>query len=155
MMHLLCAAKDEMATRSDPDAALSAERYAEIKAAYCGLIEQGMVDNPEQLRSLDEPIKRGRVKQSTAHNLLNRLHEYIDDVLRFITDPNVPFDNNQAERDLRMQKLKQKISGCFRTTDGIEAFCTIRSYLATLRKNQKNLLQALTETFAGNAPSAV
>jgi transposase len=155
MMHLLCAAKEEMVARPDPHAALSAERYADIKAAYRALIAQGMADNPAQLRSPDEPIKRGRVKQSTAHNLLNRLHAYIDDVLRFITDPNVPFDNNQAERDLRMQKLKQKISGCFRTTDGIAAFCTIRSYLATLRKNQKDLLQALTQTFAGNVPAAV
>jgi transposase len=155
MMHLLCAAKDEMAARADLDAALPAQRCAEIKAAYLALIARGMVDNPEQLRPLDQAIKRGRVKQSDAYNLLGRLQNYADDVLRFTTDHNVPFDNNQAERDIRMPKLKQKVSGCFRATQGIEAFCTIRSYLATLRKNQKDLFQALRETFSGNAPAAV
>jgi len=155
MMHLLCAAKDEMAARKNPDAALSAKRCASIRNVYAALIAQGMADNPAQRRELDQPIQRGRVKQSPAYNLLRRLHDYADDVLRFITDPAVPFDNNQAERDIRMPKLKQKVSGCFRTTHGIEAFCTIRSYLATLRKNQKNLLNALSETFAGRTPAAV
>jgi transposase len=114
-----------------------------------------MTDNPAQQRAPGQPIQRGRVKQSPAHNLLRRLRDYADEVLRFLSNPAVPFDNNQAERDIRMPKLKQKVSGCFRTTHGIEAFCTIRSYLATLRKNQKDLLNALTETFSGCAPAAV
>src|ERR1039457_6673526 len=105
--------------------------------------------------SLNHPTKRGRVKQTPAYNLLHRLYNYADDVLRFISDPNVPFDNNQAERDVRMAKLYQKISGCFRTTHGIESFCTIRSYLSTLRKKKKNLLNALSDAFSGNVPSAV
>jgi transposase len=155
MMHLLCAAKDEMAARHDHETALSAQRCSQIRTAYLALIERGRADNPEQLRPLDQPAKRGRVRQSAAYNLLRRLHDYADDVLRFTTDYKVPFDNNQAERDIRMPKLKQKVSGCFRTTHGIEAFCTIRSYLATLRKNQKSLFHALTSTFAGNAPAAV
>lgn len=155
MMHLLCAAKDEMAAREHHDTGLSTKRCTKIRTAYGELIALGMADNPEQRRALDQPIRRGRVKQSPATNLLRRLHDYADDVLRFIVDPAVPFDNNQAERDIRMPKLKQKVSGCFRTTHGVEDFCTIRSYLATLRKNQKNLLHALTMSFAGNTPAAV
>lgn len=155
MMHLLCAAKDEMAARKDPDTGLSLSRRATIRNAYMKLIERGMADNPKLERSINHPTKRGRVKQTPAYNLLHRLYNYADDVLRFISDPNVPFDNNQAERDVRMAKLYQKISGCFRTTHGIEAFCTIRSYLSTLRKKKQNLLNALSNAFSGNVPSAV
>ena len=144
-----------MEARDNPDTGLSTKRCTKIRKAYAALIERGMADNPEQRRARDQPIHRGRVKQSPATNLLRRLHDYADDVLRFIADPDVPFDNNQAERDIRIPKLKQKVSGCFRTTHGVEDFCTVRSYLATLRKNQKNLLHALTMTFAGNAPAAV
>ena len=97
--------------------------------------------------------QRGRIKQSPAVNLLRRLREYADDVLRFLTDPRVPFDNNLAERDIRMPKLKQKTSGCFRTVTGAESFCTIRSYLATLRKQGRNVFHALTLAFQGNPPN--
>ena len=68
---------------------------------------------------------------------------------RFIADHRVPFDYTQAERDIRMPKLKQKISGCFRSESGMEAFCTIRSYLATLRKQNRSLINALALGFAG------
>jgi transposase len=75
-----------------------------------------------------------------------------DDVLRFMTDPGVPFTNNLAEQAVRMPKVKQKVSGCFRTLAGAQSFCTIRSYLDTLRKQGANLFHALTQTFQGNVP---
>ena len=88
----------------------------------------------------------------TPGGFLLRLREHADDVLRFLTDTRVPFDNNLAERDIRMPKLKQKTSGCFRTVTGAESFCTIRSYLATLRKQGRNVFHALTLAFQGNPP---
>ena len=75
------------------------------------------------------------------------MREYRDEVLRFITDLRVPFDNNQAERNLRMPKLKQKVSGCFRSETGVDAFAVIRSYLSTPRKQSANLFQSLVLTF--------
>ena len=98
------------------------------------------------------PGSRRRVKQTPAYNLIERLRTHRDEVLRFITDLRVPFDNNQAERDLRMEKLKQKISGCFRSTRGAEDFAVIRSYLSTLHKQSFDLYQALVLTFKGLPP---
>jgi transposase len=87
--------------------------------------------------------KRGAPKKSDALNLLIRLHQYQDLILRFMYDFDVPFDNNLAEADLRMMKLRQKISGCFRTQDGAAIFCDLRSYLSTMQKQGVHLLTAL------------
>ncbi|CAG2161266.1 IS66 family transposase [Cupriavidus numazuensis] len=97
--------------------------------------------------------QRGKVKQSPAFNLLARLERHADQVWRFTADHRVPFTNNLAERDIRMPKLKQKVSGCFRSLDGLDAFCTIRFYLATLRKQSRPLFEALVHAFAGNVLS--
>ena len=88
--------------------------------------------------------RRGRVPRRTGHNLLRRLHGRKPDVLRFLSDPTVPFTNNLAERDGRMMKLRQKISGGFRSEDGAKDFGVIRSVLSTARKQGWDILQTLT-----------
>jgi len=116
--------------------------------SYQAILQQGFE------REAEEPVmetgKRGRKKQSKAKNLLDRLEKNHEETLRFMRDFRVPFDNNLAERDLRMMKVQQKISGCFRTTEGATDFCRIRTYLSTMRKQGHNLLEALSSVFAGN-----
>jgi transposase len=101
------------------------------------------------------PAHSGRVKQSTSVNLLRRFRQHADAVLRFVGDFAVPFTNNTAERAVRMPKVKQKISGCFRTLDGAEHFCVIRSCLDTLRKQGHNMLAVSQHAFAGNPIQSV
>ena len=96
------------------------------------------------------PGKRGAPKKSEALNLLIRLQQYQDLILRFMHDFDVPFDNNQAESDLRMMKLRQKISGCFRTQEGAAIFCDLRSYLSTMQKQGVHLLTALRSALVGS-----
>jgi transposase len=116
---------------------------------YDALLAAGARHHP---RRTGPPGRRRRVKQSPAYNLIARLREHRDAVLRFVTDLPVPFDNNQAERDIRMPKLKQKVSGGFRSDTGAQDFATIRSYLSTLRKQSIDTYQALVMTFQGNPP---
>ena len=99
--------------------------------------------------------KRGRMKRSKARNLLERLIDYEQDVLRFMETKIVPFTNNQGENDIRMTKVQQKISGCFRSMDGAYIFCRIRSYLSTCRKNGMNPSEALKLLFAGKLPDFI
>jgi transposase len=122
------------------------QRYAEILA-------QGFAANPLPTRSDDVPKPRGRPKRSPARNLLERLRSQQASVLGFMYDFEVPFDNNQAERDVRMMKLKQKISGGFRSVEGARMFCRIRGYLSTLRKQQQPILETLMNVFLGNSVS--
>ena len=116
-----------------------------IRVRYGQLVAKGFSLNPAP-----EVGKRsGYVKK--AFNLLVRLDTQRTDVLRFTTDFDVPFDNNQAERDIRMVKLQQKISGSWRTLEGARNFCAIRSYLSTLRKQDYNVLAGLRQLFEGHA----
>jgi len=103
----------------------------------------------------EEPVikKKGKTKRSTARNLLERLRDFENETLRFMVDENVPFSNNQAENDLRMTKVQQKISGCFRSMDGAKTFCRIRSYLSTCRKQGVTASEALRLLFQGSWPA--
>ena len=96
--------------------------------------------------------KRGRLKRSKARNLLERLRDFEHDVLRFMDVESVPFTNNQGENDLRMTKVQQKISGCFRSMEGAKIFCRVRSYLSTCRKQGLSATKALTLLFQGKNP---
>jgi len=128
---------------------LSFQQKIKHMQRYRDLVLEGSVLNPKKPRPPDNK-NRGRVKQSKAHNLLLRLLKYADAATLFIRDPVVPFTNNQAERDLRMVKLKEKISGGFRTFLGAQIFCRVRGYISTLRKNTINVLEALTKAFQHN-----
>ena len=94
--------------------------------------------------------KRGRKPKGKAICLLEAFRDRMDEILLFLYRDEVPFDNNLAERDIRMMKLKQKISGCFRSKKGIESFCRIRSYISTIKKQNGNVWQALTAAMRGN-----
>ena len=119
---------------------------ADIVARYQEAIAAGHAANPPPPKS----GRRGRTKKSKPANLLGRLDVLRDDVLRFTVDLDVPFTNNLAERDIRMTKLQQKVSGCWRTLAGAQAFATIRSYISTARKHDTNVLDALRQAFDGN-----
>jgi len=111
-----------------------------------GLIEQGIVANP--LPS-ERTTRRGPLKRSKGGNLVERLDKRRDEVLRFMHDLRVPFDNNQAERDVRMVKVQQKVSGCFRTMEGAQMICRVRGYISTARKQGYNVLTVLETAFRG------
>ena len=126
---------------------------ADWKAQYEAILEQGWQANPPDPPAADGVLRRGRQKQSAARNLLTRLSKHQDAVLRFLDNFCVPFDNSQAERDIRMVKVQQKISGGFRSLAGAEAFCRIRGYLSTLRKQGGQVLTALELALAGHPVS--
>ena len=129
--------------------AVPAPQRAPLLARYRDLLAAGLAANPPPADGQRRPGQRGRLAQSPARNLLERLTLGQEHVLAFLDDLAIPFDNNQAERDLRGLKLQQKVSGCFRTDAGADAFARLRSYLATMRKQGQALLAALEAVFSG------
>ena len=129
--------------------ALEISQLDTFERQYRDILKTGFAENPAIPLPENQVKPRGRPKQHPAKNLLDRLQSQSEAVLRFIHNFEVPFDNNQAERDLRMMKLKQKISGCFRSEQGAVNFCRIRGYMSTLRKQGANVLDALVQVFMG------
>jgi transposase len=127
---------------------LPAHARAALVTRYRVVLAAGHAANPPPVR---RPRQRGRVKQTPAQHLLERLWLGQDEVLAFLDDFTIRFDNNQAERDVRMLKVQQKVSGCFRSDWGADAFACLRGYLSTLRKHGVALLAAL-ETVAAGQP---
>jgi len=129
--------------------ALPPERIQEFVERYDGIINYGYAANPRPLPPKGATKKRGRCKQTPPLNLLDRLRDFKPQVLAFMHDFRVPFDNNQAERDIRMVKVKQKVSGSFRTVAGGECFARVRGYISTARKNAVNVFSAIKDAFSG------
>jgi transposase len=121
----------------------------QFETLYQLILETGCYRNPPPERNSKGKNTTGRPKKTKARNLLERLDKRKEETLAFMHDFNVPFDNNQAERDIRMTRVQQKISGTFRSGEGAKNFCRIRSYISTARKNSANTIEAILDAFNG------
>lgn len=130
--------------------ALTEDEIKDYQKKYRDLLVEADKECPAQPK---ESGKKGKQKQSKARNLLERLRDFEADTLRFMQEAIVPFTNNQGENDLRMIKVQQKISGCFRAIDGAKTFCRIRAFLSTCRKNGVSPTDALRDLFRGKFPA--
>jgi len=131
---------------------LEAAAAQQLRIRYRELLKEAETECPYNTET-DRKGKRGKIPQSKARNLLERLKNFEDDVLRFMDNADVPFSNNQAENDLRMTKVQQKISGCFRSVEGAKMFCRIRSYISTCRKQGVSASEALRLLLQGTWPA--
>jgi transposase len=134
------------------DGVLPKNKVTDFKNRYRKILKEGESECPAPK---EKTGKRGRPKKSKSRNLLERLQNFEADTLRFLTTRNVPFTNNRGESDLRMTKVQQKISGCFRTMGGAEIFCRVRGFLSTCRKHDVNPSDVLKLLFKGKLPSFI
>lgn len=150
MANLLVAIKNQVAWHKERKMNLSPIRIQTYERCYDEIIMMGLW-HPDNLPKPPQSLKRGGyAKQTKAKNLLDRLRFHREKVLAFLYDPSVPFTNNQAEQDIRMLKVKQKISGCFRSDEGAQWFARIKSYISTAKKQGQNILQVLQSAFNGD-----
>lgn len=149
MYDLILEMKTAVDTAQEQSLPLSQQLISDFEARYRHIIVTGILENPAP-EPVDHFVKRGRKKQSKAKNLLDRCQKYEREILSFMHDFSIPFSNNQAERDIRMMKLQQKISGTFRSEDGADWFCRVRGYISTVKKNQLPVLAALVDAFEEN-----
>ncbi|MCF6313898.1 MAG: transposase [Verrucomicrobiales bacterium] len=140
----------ENARAPDSRKVIGKQTQARIELRYDEIIEEGRKLNPEPPRKAGQ---RGRLARGKALNMLRRLDTRRDEIFSFFTDAEVPFDNNQAERDLRMMKTREKISGTFRSEKNAEAFCALRSVISTARKQSYRVIDILTEVI--HAPKSL
>jgi transposase len=131
------------------ETALSDDRIRYYDTRYSRILREGLQELP--VLATPNKVKPGRKAQHKVKNLHDRLMKHKHETIAFINDLIVPFDNNQGERDIRMAKTKQKISGCFRSVTGAEHFCRIRSYISTARKQGRNIYEVLCDAFESNA----
>ena len=150
MIACLLSAKQLVAeARQAGETELPADCLERIHQIYDAIVWLGLEENPLPL-SHSPPGKRGRRKKTKARNLVERFDQHKAAILRFVHDFKVPFDNNLAEQDIRMMKVQQKISGCFRSREGAQQFCRLRSYISTIRKQGLNVWEALGSLFEGD-----
>ena len=142
----------EMNKHQIDDPSLSEDIKQQDIEKYKKILAQGNISCPPPDKNSRIKGQRGRLKRTKPRALLERLRNYQDDVLRFMMEVAVPFTNNQGENDIRMTKVHQKISGCFRSKQGAEMFCLIRSYLSTCRKQYVSASLALELLFRHQLP---
>lgn len=128
--------------------ALPVRTIRRFELEYEQIVKDGLRSNPRRRKRTGT---RGKIAQGAARNLLERLSDYKTEVLGFMYNFNIPFDNNFGERDIRMMKVHEKVSGCFRSVQGANTFCDIRSYISTVKKQGKDLMDALEDAFSFSA----
>ena len=138
------------AVKEAPESAISLEEdeMEDFRRRFDQILDSGEKENPQPPPPVQQG-KHGRKKRTRAENLILRCRRYRDEILRFMTDFRVPFTNNLAERDIRMVKVQQKISGTFRSREGATNFCRVRGYISTVRKNGEAVLMAIGGAFRG------
>jgi len=149
MIDCLLDIKDAVDQARETTDHLPENQILEFETRYQKILDDGYTQNPLPPLPAQAKKKRGRRKKTKPRNLLERLDRYRKEALAFMYDFNVPFDNNLGERDIRMMKVQQKISGQFRSEQGAKAFCRIRSYISTARKNAINAIDAIARVFEG------
>lgn len=154
MHDLILEIKKAVDTAQGQSLPIGRQLISDFKAGYQHIISTGILENPAP-EPVDHFVKGGRKKQLKAKNLLERCQKYETEILSFMHDFSIPFSNNLAERDIRMMKLQQKISGTFRSEDGADWFCRVRGYISTVKKNQLPVLWQLLLMHSRIIPSSL